>query len=86
MPETYAVVYGGPSSEHDISVLTGLQALRILREIAAGGEVHSIYWSKRGDFYAVAPPDERTRSNVGRRVDGSAIARISVTTVAQSRY
>ena len=55
MPETYAVVYGGPSSEHDISVLTGLQALRILREIAAGGEVHSIYWSKRGDFYAVAP-------------------------------
>ena len=27
-----AVVFGGPSPEHDISVLTGLQAARLLAE------------------------------------------------------
>jgi D-alanine-D-alanine ligase len=42
-----AVVFGGPSDEHDISVLTGLQVTRAL------GDVHAIYWSKSGEWYLV---------------------------------
>jgi D-alanine-D-alanine ligase len=42
-----AVIFGGPSDEHDISILTGLQVTRAL------GDVHAIYWSKTGDWYEV---------------------------------
>ena len=42
-----AVVFGGPSDEHDISVLTGLQVARALEDI------HTIYWSKPGEWYLV---------------------------------
>src|SRR3970040_1673913 len=42
-----AVIFGGPSDEHDISILTGLQVTRAL------GEVHAIYWSKLGDWFEV---------------------------------
>ena len=42
-----AVVFGGPSDEHDISILTGLQVGRAL------DGVHSIYWSKSGEWYLV---------------------------------
>jgi len=44
-----AVIFGGPSDEHDISILTGLQAVRAL------GELHVIYWSKSGDWYLTDP-------------------------------
>lgn len=44
-----AVVFGGPSDEHDISILTGLQVARALRGIEA------IYWSKSGEWYSVDP-------------------------------
>ena len=44
---TSAVVFGGPSDEHDISVLTGLQVARAVEGIVA------IYWSKSGDWYQV---------------------------------
>ena len=44
-----AVVFGGPSDEHDISILTGLQAARALED------VHAIYWSKSGEWYLVDP-------------------------------
>lgn len=44
-----AVVFGGPSDEHDISVLTGLQVSRAL------GEVYTVYWSKGGEWYLVEP-------------------------------
>ncbi|MDA8071912.1 MAG: hypothetical protein M0Z82_10025 [Actinomycetota bacterium] len=47
-----AVAFGGPSPEHDVSVLTGLQAARALR---ARGEVTALYWSKSGTWYRVAP-------------------------------
>lgn len=46
-----AVVFGGPSPEHDVSILTGLQAARILTD--AGHDLLAIYWSKRGDFHQV---------------------------------
>lgn len=49
MPQT-AVLFGGPSDEHDISILTGLQVARAL------GNVEAIYWSKSGEWYLL-PPD-----------------------------
>jgi D-alanine-D-alanine ligase len=48
-----AVLFGGPSPEHDISILTGLQATRSL--IGAVKEVTALYWSKAGEFFAVDP-------------------------------
>ena len=42
-----AVIFGGPSDEHDISILTGLQVIRAL------GDVHAVYWSKTGDWHLV---------------------------------
>jgi D-alanine-D-alanine ligase len=50
---TAAVVFGGPSPEHDISILTGLQAARAL--VVADAAPGAIYWSKSGDFYLVSP-------------------------------
>lgn len=41
------VVFGGPSDEHDISILTGLQVARAL------GDVDVVYWAKSGDWYQV---------------------------------
>ncbi len=42
-----AVLFGGPSDEHDISVLTGLQVARALED------VHVIYWAKTGTWHLV---------------------------------
>lgn len=42
------VIFGGPSPEHDVSVLTGLQAAR-----AIGGAVTTVYWDKAGGFWLV---------------------------------
>ncbi|HEX6300807.1 MAG TPA: hypothetical protein VF148_10125 [Acidimicrobiia bacterium] len=47
-----AVVFGGPSDEHDISILTGLQVARALEDIEA------IYWTKSGEWYSVDPESE----------------------------
>ena len=51
---TPAVLFGGPSPEHDISISTGLQATRTL------GDVLAIYWSKTGGFHLVDPELEVT--------------------------
>lgn len=48
-----AVVFGGPSPEHDISILTGLQAARTL--VDGGVDVHAFYWAKTGRWYQVDP-------------------------------
>jgi D-alanine-D-alanine ligase len=47
-----AVLFGGPSPEHDISILTGLQVARILAN--AGQDVSGLYWTKSGDWFQVA--------------------------------
>jgi D-alanine-D-alanine ligase len=47
-----AVVFGGPSDEHDISILTGLQVARAVEDIEA------IYWTKSGEWYSVDPESE----------------------------
>lgn len=48
-----AVIFGGPSPEHDISILTGLQAVEAL---ARGGRAPvALYWSKAGEWFEVEP-------------------------------
>jgi D-alanine-D-alanine ligase len=49
---TSGVLFGGPAPEHDVSILTGLQALRELAR--QHGDAHGIYWTKSGSFYSVA--------------------------------
>jgi len=51
-----AVLFGGPSPEHDISVLTGLQAARALAN--AGRAPKCLYWSKGNDWYEVDASSE----------------------------
>lgn len=48
-----AVLFGGPSDEHDISILTGLQVARAL-----GGDPVVLYWSKTGEWFGVEPDAE----------------------------
>ena len=49
---TSGVLFGGPSPEHDISILTGLQALRELAR--TDQRTHGVYWTKTGTFFSVA--------------------------------
>jgi D-alanine-D-alanine ligase len=51
-----AVLFGGPSPEHDVSILTGLQAARALSQ--AGTPVAAVYWSKSAEFWEVDPAAE----------------------------
>ncbi len=48
-----AVIFGGPSPEHDVSVLTGLQAARALT--VAGHEVEASTGRRPADFFSVDP-------------------------------
>ncbi len=45
------MVFGGPSPEHDISILTGLQAARLL--MRDGATPVCLYWTKTGDWLRV---------------------------------
>jgi D-alanine-D-alanine ligase len=49
-----AVIFGGPSPEHDVSILTGLQAARAL-VMAGRADVEAVYWTKGEQFVAVSP-------------------------------
>ena len=42
-----AVFFGGPSNEHDISILTGLQMARALED------AYAVYWTKTGEWHQV---------------------------------
>ena len=53
---TIGVLFGGPTPEHDISILTGLQALHELSH--SSPDVRGLYWTKTGAFVAVAPDVE----------------------------
>ncbi len=50
-----AVIFGGPSPEHDVSVLTGLQAARGLTRgpDAPVPSVRALYWSKTAEWFEV---------------------------------
>lgn len=56
MTEIVTVVFGGPSPEHDISILTGLQCERVLAR--SGVNVQCLYWDRGGRWYLVAPETE----------------------------
>lgn len=45
------VLFGGPTPEHDISILTGLQALRELER--SSHDAIGIYWSKMSSYYSI---------------------------------
>lgn len=63
-----AVIFGGPSPEHDISILTGLQAARLLA--FSGHEVRSIYWTRAGRWETV-PSDLEGSDFAGPSVAGA---------------
>ena len=58
IPARVAVVYGGPSPEHDVSILTGLQAVHALARAPGIDRVRSLYWSKSGEWFEVPPATE----------------------------
>ena len=47
------ICFGGPSPEHDISILTGLQAVHAFAD--AGREPVALYWSSTGSWHEVVP-------------------------------
>ena len=57
MSDNLAIIFGGPSPEHDISILTGLQTSRVL---SSKNQVLNIYWSQDNKWYLV---DENLESN-----------------------
>ena len=57
LPEV-GVIFGGPSPEHDVSILTGLQAVRCLSNTRHS--VHALFWSKAGQWFEVATGLEAT--------------------------
>ena len=52
MKKNIGVIFGGPSPEHDISVLTGLQAVR---KLSNEYNVFALYWSKDNKWYLNEP-------------------------------
>jgi D-alanine-D-alanine ligase len=55
------VVFGGPSPEHDVSVLTGLQAARALSKTPGVGRVRCLYWSRSAEWFEVPVDCEASR-------------------------
>lgn len=62
------VVFGGPSPEHDISILTGLQAARALHD--DGTPVTCLYWTKTGQWKRV-PATTEAAAFLEPSIDGS---------------
>jgi D-alanine-D-alanine ligase len=54
--ERIYVAFGGPSAEHDISILTGLQCEHLLRQ--SGKDINAVYWDRAGQWFLVPPMTE----------------------------
>ena len=52
------IVFGGSSPEHDISILTGLQAARALAK--GGADIACLYWARDGAWWSVPTSAEAT--------------------------
>ncbi|MHB8245678.1 MAG: D-alanine--D-alanine ligase family protein [Acidimicrobiales bacterium] len=76
-PARIGVIFGGPSPEHDVSILTGLQAARGLRGAPNVGEIHSLYWAKTGEWFET-PNGLETREYVNGPPSGSTPLRLIV--------
>ncbi|NNN21544.1 MAG: hypothetical protein HKL80_06020 [Acidimicrobiales bacterium] len=76
-----AVLFGGPSPEHDVSILTGLQALRALSDSSAH-QCIGIYWSKQNEFYKVPVnlegSDFAQAMESGRSVNGAELLKFEI--------
>lgn len=69
------VVFGGSSPEHDISILTGLQAARILSD--AGHDVTCVYWAPSGQWWQV-PVDIEAAQFLEPRIKGATPLELAV--------
>lgn len=69
------VTFGGPSAEHDISILTGLQAARALAD--AGIDVCCLYWTKTGRWKRV-PVEAEAVQFLEPEVEGSSDVELAV--------
>lgn len=69
------VTFGGPSAEHDISILTGLQAARALAE--SDIDVCCLYWTKTGRWKRV-PVGAEAAQFLEPEVEGSSDVELAV--------
>lgn len=69
-PSHVGVLFGGPSPEHDVSILTGLQAARALAAAPGVARCRALYWTKTGAFVEV-PTDAEAKSFVGGPPSGA---------------
>lgn len=56
MSEIVTVVFGGPSPEHDVSILTGLQCERVLAR--SNIRVQAVYWDRSSRWHLVPAASE----------------------------
>ncbi len=68
MVHKVGVAFGGPSPEHEISILTGLQCERVLA--SAGCEVVPLYWDPKGQWFR-APNGSEARDWLSGHPRGS---------------
>lgn len=69
LPGRVGVLFGGPSPEHDVSILTGLQAARELHRSGATSVV-ALYWAKDGSWHEV-PAEAEAKGFLGGPPEGS---------------
>jgi len=70
-----AVIFGGPTPEHEISVLTGLLVGRILRD--SGDDVSLLYWKANGEW-EIVPSESEARDFAVPKVKGSRRVKFSL--------
>lgn len=73
MVDLATVVFGGPSPEHDISILTGLQCARVLLNTGSV-TVNAIYWDRSGNWHLVP-----AKSEARDYIDGPPAAAVPLT-------
>ena len=71
MVQKIGVAFGGPSPEHEISILTGLQCERVLS--SAGWDVVPVYWDTRGRWFRAPQGSEARDWLTGPPAGSSAI-------------
>ena len=69
------VIFGGLSPEHDISVLSGLQAARVLQ--SSGHRVTCLFWSKTGQWWRV-PTESEGRAFLEPKIEGASEVTLTV--------
>jgi D-alanine-D-alanine ligase len=68
-------VFGGPSPEHDVSILTGLQSERLLA--GRGFEVLPLYWTRGGEWY-LCPAAQEARDFLNGAPPGAQVLTLTL--------